>query len=462
MAAEEVTTFPRGRAIPGRDWTKGSIMRNLLALSWPMMVSNSLNMLGPTIDMIWVGRLGAAAIAAVGVAGMAVMMVDSMRMGIVMGARAMIARFVGSGDDAQANHVAQQGFAISAIFAVVMAIIGVFLAEPILRLLGVGDDVVALGAPYMRVMFVGSIAMSLRFMTEGVMQASGDSMTPMWITILSRLLHVALCPFLIFGWWVFPEMGVVGAAITNIVSQSLGTVIGLWILQSGRSRLHLSFKGFRFDLGMIWRQVRIGIPASIMGVERTLGQLVLLSFMAPFGTLAVAAHTLGQRIEMILFMPGWGMGMGAGVLAGQNLGAGKPGRAERSGWLAAGVAEGIMITAALAIFLWAEEVSGVFSPDPDLVRTSSLFLRIAAAGYVMMGFTTVLQQCISGAGDTLPPMIFTLLTMWGVQLPVAFFLPRMTDLGVLGVRWAIVVGTAAGMVAYITYFRIGRWKRKKV
>jgi Na+-driven multidrug efflux pump len=199
-----------------------------------------------------------------------------------------------------------------------------------------------------------------------------------------------------------------------------------------------------------------------MGMERNFSQLVLMWFMVPFGTLAVAAHSLNQRIEMLLFMPAWGFGIAAGVLAGQNLGTGQPERAERSGWLAAGLAEGFMLACSLAILLWAEGIIHIFTSEPSLVELSSIFLRIAVAGYVVMAFTAVLQQCISGAGDTLPPMLFTLLGMFMVQVPLAWFLPRTTNLGIYGVRWAIVAGTVVTSVAYIVYFRLGRWKRKKV
>ena len=258
---EDFEDLPRGGGGDGRgarfdkDWTKGSIIGNLFSLSWPIMVGGSLNMLGPTIDMIWVGRLGTASMAGVGISGMAVMVVNSLRMGLQTGTRAMIARFVGAGDEQGANHVAQQAFVVSAAFSTVMAAIGIFLAEPILVMLGVEADVVAEGTAYMRIMFVGSIAMSFRMMSESVMQASGDTVTPMRITIIFRLFHVALCPFLIFGWWLFPRLGVSGAAMTNVISQSMGVGVGLWILFSGRTRLRLTMRNFRLDGNIICQPV---------------------------------------------------------------------------------------------------------------------------------------------------------------------------------------------------------------
>jgi putative MATE family efflux protein len=445
-----------------KDWTKGSIAGNLWSLSWPIIITQSLNMIGPTIDMIWVGRLGAASIAGVGVSGMVVQMINSIMMGLTTGMRAMIARFVGAGDTEGANHVARQAFTVSACFALIMASIGIFLSEPILILFGLEADVVAEGAAYMRIMFIGSAAMSFRMMGEGIMQASGDTQTPMRIAVFYRLFHVALCPFLVFGWWIFPKLGVSGAATTNIISQGLGLVVGLWILFTGRTRMRLTLSNFRLAPDIIWRMVRIGIPAAVTGMQRTLAQLVLMWIIVPFGTLAVAAHTLTHRVEGVLGMPGSALGSAAGVLGGQNLGAGQPERAERTGWLAIGFAEAFMFACSLAIWLWAEQIIGIFSPEPEVIEIASDFLRIAAVGFLAFGFVIGLQQCLAGIGDTMPAMAVSMGTQWLIQLPLAYTVPRITDLGVYGVRWPMAGRMLLSGTIYAVYFKIGRWKRKKV
>jgi len=257
-------------------------------------------------------------------------------------------------------------------------------------------------------------------------------------------------------------MGVNGAALSNVIAQILGMSLSLWILFSGRTRLRLATKKLRIDLSIIWRIVKIGIPAGVMSVQQSFGHLVLAWLMVPFGTLSVAAHSLYQRVLMVLFLPSWALGMGSGVLVGQNLGAGQPDRAEKTGWLATGFVEAVMLIASVAILVWAEGVIHIFTTEPDLVEIASTFLRIATAGFLVAGLVVVLQQSISGAGDTLPPMIVGLITVWVVQLPLAYFLPQLTSLGVYGIRWAIVAGMVVGAVTYATYFRWGRWKRKKI
>jgi putative MATE family efflux protein len=458
----EKVPLTRVDAYSGRDWTKGSILRNLVALSWPMIVSNTLNVLGPTVDMIWVGKLGPEDIAAVGVAGLVVQLVNALIMGLFTGLRSMIARHIGAGDKGSAVHVVQQAFALAGIYAVVLAAVGIVFAEPILDALGLSPAVIALGAPYLRIQFIGMAAMTFRTLTDGTMQASGDTITPMKIAVVFRAIHLALCPFLVFGWWIFPKLEVNGAAYTGIVSQTLGTLLGMWILTTGQSRLKLTLRRFRFDLSTILRINRIGIPASVMALQMQFGQLILMRVVAPFGDLAVAAHTLAQRVDFLLFMPLMGIGMSSGVLVGQNLGAHQPQRAERNGWIALALSEAILGTAAIIIFFFASGTVHIFSSDPSLDSIASSYLRIACAAYAVAAFNMVLQQCIAGAGDTVPPMIISIISIWALQVPLAFVFSGWDKLGFFGIRWAMVTGSVFGAICYVIYFRRGRWKEKKI
>jgi Na+-driven multidrug efflux pump len=496
----ETEAYGGRRGVFARDWTKGSITKNLLSLGWPMSVNAILTMIGPTIDLVWVGKLGEASLAGVGVAGTAVMVVNSLRMGLTTGTRALVARFVGAGNNEGANHVAQQALVVSAAFSIIMAIVGILLAEPIMRIFGLEEDVVSEGAAYMRIMFIGSVAMSFRMMGESAMQASGDAMTPMLASVVFRVFHVALSPFLVLGWWIFPRMGVSGAALTNVFSQSMGATICLgalfagrsiglertrWLQEArhssygvvgrtlghlavwrfvhiGRSRLRMSLKNFSFDRNIIWRLVRVGIPASVSGMNRSFANMLLVAFISPFGTVAVTAHTLIQRVGMFAQMAGQGLGQAAGVLAGQNLGAKQPGRAERTGWMAAGLYTALMVVSSTVVFFYAEGIIRIFNSDPDLVALGADFLRIEIVNFMVFGAVMVLTQCLNGVGDTLITMATTLATMWLVQVPMAYFLPRYTSVGVYGVRWGVVSAVVVRAVIYTVYFKAGRWKRKMV
>ncbi len=445
-----------------RDWTKGNILPNLLSLAWPMMIGSMLNTLGPVVDMIWVGKLGAASVAGVGVATILVQLLDMLKMGLDQGTRALIARSAGAGDEHGATNAALQGYVVTIGFAAIVGTLGVIFAGPIMTLMGLSPEVVARGAPYMRIQFVGILIMGLVRQNEGTMYASGDTINPMRIAIIYRLSHIILDPFLIFGWWIFPRLETSGAAYANLIAQSLGAGIGLWFLINGYSRLRLNFKGFRPDANMIWRIVKIGVPASITGIERNFGQLAITWFVVPFGTAAVAAHSVIQRVEQFVQMPGQGLGQASGIMAAQSLGAKQPERAEKTGWLGATLYSGVMVIAAVVLWFWAENIVRIFNSEPQLVKIAAAFIRIQSIGYLVNGFAVVLQQCLTSTGDTIIPAGVVLFSIFAVQIPAAFFLTRYTGLGVNGTRWAIVASTFVTATAYATYFKLGRWKRTRV
>jgi putative MATE family efflux protein len=427
-----------------------------------MLIGSMLNMLGPTIDMIWIGRLGAVSIAGVGVSAIAVTVVNSLITGVFTGTAAMVARFVGAGEEAKANLAAQQAFVVGLGYSILLALVGIFFADKILILLGVAPDVVAGGAAYLRIQLVGMVTMSAISTGQGIMNASGDTRTPMKISLLYRLLHVGLAPFLIFGWSVFPKLGVSGAALSSVFCQAIGGSLALWILFSGRTRLRVTLRHFRFDRSIIWRTLKVGFPASITQIERSLSDLVLVRFIIPFGTLAVASHSIVQRIDQFPQMMCGSLGSAAGVLAGQNLGAGQPARARRTGWLAAGLATGAAILVSAAVWFWAEDLIRVFNRDPQLVSVASTFLRIQIVGYVFWGMVTALSMCLNGIGDTVITMLTNLTTMWGFAITMAYVLSQHTSLGVYGIRWAMVGGICIRAVIYAVYFKMGRWQKKQV
>jgi putative MATE family efflux protein len=445
-----------------KDWTQGPIVKNLLTLSWPMVLMETLFVSSQVWDMVWVGTLGPNAIAGVGISNLVIMLVMSMDFGIIVGVRAMVARYVGAGDMVKANHVAAQALILSAAWGALMMMIGILFAGPIMRLFGLEQAVIDEGMSYMRVMFSGWVAMDILLMCLYLIQSSGDSIRPMMLEVIMRVIHVSLCPFLVLGLWIFPQMGVAGAAFSNLLAQVIGAALALWLLFSGGTRLHLKRSDFRPDPSVIVRIFQIGIPALAMNVQRSFGTFILTWLIAPFGTVAVAAHSLASRVEMFVFMPGQGLGMGASVMVGQNLGANLPDRAAKSAWMASGILEGFMIIISGAILLFAENIIGIFTTDPALLEMSSTFIRISVVAFSVIAFTSVFQSCIAGAGDTMPNMIISIAIIWAVQIPLAYYLPQLTDLGVLGIRWAIAIATFTGTIAYMAYWKSGRWKHKKV
>jgi putative MATE family efflux protein len=411
--------------------------------------------------MIWVGRLGPASVAGVGIASSAITVAFSALTGLVWGVRAVVSRFVGARDWEGANHATRQAFVVLAVCSVIMSIAGILLTGPILSIFHVNPDVVAAGSVYLRIQFLGIITMALRLITEGTMQASGDAMTPMKIGLTFRAVHLVLCPTLVFGLGPFPTMGVAGAAVTNVVSQGLGGILGLWVLFTGRTGLRLTLNNFRIDFKMIWRMLKVGFPNMVTGTQHFLCVLVLTWLIAPFGTMAVAAHTLWQRLDQVLVTMGMGVGASAGVLGAQNLGANKPDRAAKSGWWAAGLDMAIMVVGSIAMLLFAEHMVTIFTSDPELIKMTATFLRISSAGYLVLGLNLVFMQYLVGVGDTLNALIIELIRAWVVQISLAFVLSRYTSLGVYGVRWAMVAGFVFGGLVFTLYFRLGKWKHRQ-
>ena len=376
-----------------KDWTRGPIVGNLLKLSWPMVLMESLYVISQVIDMVWVGRLGAAAIAGVGIANLVLVLVMSMDIGLIMGVRAMISRFIGAGDRVGANHVVGQAFLLAFCWGLFVMVVGSLTSYAIMKLFGVESEVVAQGTAYLRVMFAGWVPLIFLVMGLYALQSSGDTVTPLKIEILIRVVHIVLCPFFVLGWWQVPRLGACGAALSNVIAHCLGMVIVLILFFQGRSRLKLTLNAFRPDIDTIRRILKIGVPAVIMSVQRAFGNLVLTRLIAPFGTMAVAAHSLVARVELFLMLPGMGLGMGAGVLVGQNLGACQPDRAERSAWTATAFLESIMLVCSIAILIWAEPIIAIFTDDMALRALGAVFLRIASASYATIAFVSVLQSC---------------------------------------------------------------------
>jgi putative MATE family efflux protein len=445
-----------------KDLTKGSIIGNLWSLAWPMTVTTTVMMSGQIIDMIWIGKLGAAEMAGVGISGIVVALINSLIIGLFTGLRAMVARFVGAGDKEQANRVAQQAFVIGAVLSLVLAAIGQLFATSIMNLWQLEPDVVAAGATYMRIELIGIFTMSFGSLAQSVMNASGDAQSPMRIVIGERILHIILCPFLIFGWWIFPRLGVSGAALSGVIAQGIGGVILLWILFSGKTRLHVSLRNYKFDGNIIWRMVKIGIPSALGNIHMNIGSIVFMWFIAPFGTLAVAGHNLVSRVDMFALLPAIGLGSAAGILAAQNIGAKQFDRSAKTAWIAIGWLTGIMTVFSIIIWFFAGNIVQVFNPEPELIELASTFLKIQIASYMCMGLMFVMMNVMNAVGDTLIAFIIDLVTMWGIRVPLAILLPKVAGLGIYGVRWALVADTVFSAVIFIIYFRSGRWRRKKI
>ncbi|MBI2303889.1 MAG: MATE family efflux transporter [Chloroflexi bacterium] len=440
-----------------KDLTTGSIPRNLWFLAWPQMVEGAMRVVDWMADLVWAGHIGYQTLAGLGVAQQYVQMTFTARLGLDTGMRAMVARAMGMRNIPLANLIVFQAAILTFLVALLFAFIGVFFTEPLLRILNVSDAVIAQGALYMRIQFVGQLAVGLQNLSGNALAASGDSLTPMKSTILARIVHITLSPILVFGWLGFPALGLAGAAVANIVAHSLALAMLLVILFRGTSRIHLKLQDFRVDWGIMVRLLKLGGPAAVNQTERALSQLILVGLVAPFGDYTLAAYTLTRRVEMFSNMGSQGFGQASGIIAGQNLGARKPERSRQTVLWAVGYVLFIQSILGALLLTFPGNFLSIFNEDPQWLSLAQSWLRILVFGFLTMGVTQVFMQSFQTAGDTIMPMVVSLATMWLVQQPLALLLSRSTPLEEFGVAWAVVISMAARVVIYIPYFFWGRW-----
>ncbi|MBI2171820.1 MAG: MATE family efflux transporter [Chloroflexi bacterium] len=468
----------RAISLKGRDLTQGSIPRNLWWLAWPQMVESVLNVVDQIIDLIWAGIISVSAIAGVGIAQTYRQLTMTGRMGFDTAMRAQVARAIGAKDARLANHLALQGFTLSGGFSLIIGLSGAIFAVPLMQLLGLGQDIIDSASLYLRIQFLSVIGVSFRQMGGAALQAAGDAITPMKATTLTRVTHIVLSPFLIFGWLFFPEMGIAGAALADVIAQFGGSTWNFAVLFRGSSRLHLTLRGYRPDLPILWRIIKIGFPASVTGMERSTAQLVLVALVAHFGTLALAAFALTRRAESLAQLGGGGLGQASGVLVGQNLGAGSPDRARKTVLWALGYVIALAGALTLLLIIFAPWVVRAFTRDPELIPLGVDWLRILALSVFCLGAGQVFAQSFNTAGATLIPMVVSLVSFWIIEVPLALMLtgtpipvglfgltvtfPTIAHWGQFGIAWAITIAMLIRALAFVPYFLGDGWLKKAV
>ncbi len=445
-----------------RDWTEGGISRNLWALALPIIITNLLQSTFNVIDIWFVGRLGPDAIAAVSMSGMVMMLIIVVAAGLAIATMAMVARRIGARDREGAADVAIQALILTVIASLGVTAVGTGLARRMLVLLGATPEVIGLGTPYLRVIFAGCLPMFLLHMVGATLFASGDAVTPLKVMGGSVLLNILLDYLLIFGPGPFPTLGVVGAAVGTTLARACGMVVGLFVLWHPSSPVPLRAVRIHPDRRTMATLVRIGVPGSAQMALRNLSGLVLTRLVAEFGTLALAGYGIGLRINMVLMSIGFGVGASSATLVGQNLGAGQPGRAERTGWIAAGQWAAVMVSVGTLFWVFAPQLVGLFSSATGVIDNGSGFLRTVSLVYPFLAMTLILGRSMNGAGDTVSPTVIISIGLFGVRIPLAVFLSRMSGLGVQGVWLAIASSMVTDALLMAFWFHRGGWKRKRV
>jgi putative MATE family efflux protein len=445
-----------------QDFTEGSIGRAIVLLAVPMVLEMCMESLFGVVDVFWVARLGADAITTVGLTETGLVLLFVIALGLSMGATALVARRIGEKDEASAGLVAVQAIVVGLLVSGLTAILGYFFAADLLRVMGGSEDVVKMGTRYTRVILGGSATIFLLFLINAVFRGAGDAVTAMRALWLANIVNMCLDPCLIFGIGPFPKLGVTGAAVGTTIGRGIGVLFQLWVLTSGRGRLAVHASQLRVDFGVMVRLVRLSLSAMFQYLVQMASWIGLVRIMSSFGSAAVAANTIAIKIIVFAILPSWGMSNAAATLVGQNLGAGKPDRAEKSVWRTGFYNMLFLGTVGLIFVVFAERLIGMFTTDPAVVPLAVSGLRLLSYGYVSYAYGMVVTAAFNGAGDTFTPTIMNLISFWLCQIPLGWLLAFHTSLGPNGVFVAVLVSDSLLALLSIVWFRRGTWKQTKI
>jgi len=442
---------------------EGPIGAALLRLSIPIILGNMLQAGYQLTDAFWVGRLGAAAVAAVSIGFPVTFLVIAMGAGLAIAGATLTAQYMGAGRQDMVNHVAAQTMLMVAFTSVILGSAGYLLTPNLLVWLGVAPEVYDGALGFMRVSFVGIVFVFLYGMFQALMRGVGQTRIPLFIVAGTVLLNFVLDPLFIFGWGPLPPQGVRGAALATLSTQGLAALIGMLIFFGGRHGIQLRWKDFRPDLPYIRRAFFLGMPGSVELSTRSLGMVVLSFIVASFGTVTLASYGVGVNVMQFVSIPAMGLSMAVATLVGQNIGAGKLDRAEKVAILGACWGFGILTVAGILAYNFSEQIVAVFVPDdPAVIQAGSEFIRVMCFAWGGAGLQYCLVATFRASGNMLIAMVIALVSQWMLQFPLAYILSKHTPLNEAGIWWSFPITNIIVALVAIAWFAHGGWKKTRI
>jgi putative MATE family efflux protein len=442
--------------------TQGPITHSLLRLAWPIMLSNLFQTVYNLVDTLWLGRLGKVAVAAPTIAWPLVFLVISLGAGVTIAGTALVAQYTGARRHEEANLAAGQVFTFTSILAVILAAGGAMAAHPLMVLMGAGPDLLEPAASYLRIIYAGIPAMFGMFIVTALLNGVGNTVTPMKLMGVSVVLNIVFDPLFIFGWGPFPAWGVAGAAVATILSRGIVAIYGIYLLFSGKVEIQLRLHHLRLHWETIKRIIVIGLPASLGQTGTALGFSIMTGILARFGTAVVSAFGIGNRIISIVTMPAMGLGQATATMVGQNLGAEETKRAERSAWTGMGISTAFLLAGSVAVYALRASLVRVFIDDPEVISLGAQMFAITAMAFPFMGILQVIIGTYQGSGHTVYSMFFSLFRLWGMRIPLVYFLGFTLAMGADGVWWAMFISNFGTAILSLGFFLSGNWKRRVI
>src|SRR5580693_1232712 len=445
-----------------RDYTAGSLNRAILLLAVPMVLEMVLESLFAVVDVLWVGRLGANAVATVGLTEAMLSLVFAVAMGLSLSTTAMVARRIGEKDPEGAAVAAVQAIALGLIVSLAIGLPCLLYAPRLLQWMGATPGIVSVGSGYTRICLGGSFAVLLLFLNNAIFRGAGDAAIAMRLLWVSNIINLVLDPCLIFGWGPFPRLGVTGAALATFTGRSIGVLYQFYRLMHGTERIRILGSQIRIQWDVLLRLMRVSVTGILQFAIAHTSWIGLVRIVSIFGAAALAGYTIGIRIVIFIILPSWGLSNAAATLVGQNLGAGHPERAEKAVWRT-GFYNVIFLGAVGVVFIFfAEPIVRLFTQDPEVVPLGASALRIISYGNLGYAYFMVMMQAFNGAGDTITPTIVNFFGFWLLEIPLAYWLAIPLHMRSNGAFFAIAIAESAMAAVSAILFKQGRWKKQKI
>ena len=445
-----------------QDYTAGSLNRAILLLAIPMVLEMVLESLFAVVDVFFVGRLGADAVATVGLTESLLTLVFAVAIGLSMSTTAMVARRIGEKDPEGASVAGVQAVILGLAISLVVGVPGFVYAPELLKLMGASPDIVATGSGYARIALGGCGAVMMLFLNNAIFRGAGDAAIAMRLLWISNIINLILDPCLIFGLGPFPRLGVTGAALATFIGRSIGVLYQFYRLARGTERLASLAHHLGLNLVILWRLIRVSITGILQFAIANTSWIALVRIVSTFGAAALAGYTIAIRILIFVILPSWGLSNAAATLVGQNLGAGKPDRAEASVWRTGFYNMLFLGGVGVLMILFAQPIIRLFTHDPEVIPLAASSLRILSYGNIGYAYGMIMLQAFNGAGDTVTPTWVNLFGFWFLEIPLAYWLAIPMGLRSKGAYFSIVIAECAIALAGVILFRRGRWKHQRI
>jgi putative MATE family efflux protein len=445
-----------------QDFTEGKLSKAILLLSIPAVLEMIMESVFVIVDIFFVSKLGADAVATVGLTESLVTVVYAISLGLATATTSMVSRRIGEKDPEKASKTAFQAIFTGIIVSLIIAIPGTIYSGRLLELMGASETISEQLSGYTRIMLGGNVVIMLLFIINAIFRSAGDAAVAMRVLWVGNIINIILDPCLIFGLGPFPELGVTGAAVATTTGRGIAVLYQFWLLFYGKKRIQLTVRQLSINIKIISRLIRLSLGSIGQNLIGTISWIALVRIISVFGSEIVAGYTIAIRIVSFVLLPSWGISNAASTLVGQNLGAKKPERAEKAVLVTGWVNMILLGIVGLILVLIPGYFINLFIDDPAVLTAGTQCLRIISIGFVAYGFGMVLVNSFNGAGDTTTPLKINIFAFWLIEIPLAWFLAIRLGMDQEGVFTAIVIAESIMTLTAWLVFRRGKWKLKEV